>query len=133
MTPKPADKSERRSSPRAGAVGHVDTAEDLARDVISNLHHLQAKLPQHATRNDWYMAFAYAIRSRVLDRYIATLDAITGGNATAKIVAYFSAEFLVGPHLGNSLVSLGLLTAAAPAIHQLDRIEGIGQFPGAVV
>src|SRR5688572_24322590 len=109
MTPKPADKPERPSTPRTSGVGHVDTGEDLARDVIRNLHHFQAKLPQHATRNDWYTAFAYTVRSRVLDRYIATLDAITGGHATAKIVAYFSAEFLIGPHLGNSLVSLGLV------------------------
>jgi starch phosphorylase len=134
MTPKPADKRERGSSPRTGGVGHVDSAEDFARDVINNLYHFQAKLPQHATRNDWYTAFAYTVRSRVLDHYIATLDAITGGHATAKIVAYFSAEFLVGPHLGNSLVSLGLLEAArdaAPRIgHELSSLLEQEEEPG---
>src|SRR4030095_15403350 len=33
-----------------------------------------------------------------------------------KVVAYLSAEFLVGPHLGNCLVSLGLREAAEQAV-----------------
>ena len=43
----------------------------IAEALIDNLHYLQAKLPQHATRNDWYMALAYTVRDRMLDRYIA--------------------------------------------------------------
>ena len=31
------------------------------------------------------------------------------------MVAYLSAEYLTGPHLGNSLVNLGLWDAAAEA------------------
>jgi len=91
-------------------------APELAQRLIENLHHQQAKLPRHATRNDWYMALAYTVRERVLDRYIATLDAIAGSHLTAKVVAYLSAEFLVGPHLGNSLVNLGLRQAAEDAV-----------------
>ena len=53
------------------------SAEHLRRSLIDNLHHFQAKLPSHATRNDWYMALAYTVRARVLDGYIATLEAIT--------------------------------------------------------
>jgi starch phosphorylase len=30
----------------------------IAEALIDHLHYLQAKLPQHATRNDWYMALA---------------------------------------------------------------------------
>jgi starch phosphorylase len=134
MTPKIGDQSERRSSDRTGGGGRADAAPDIARDLIDNLHHLQAKLPQHATRNDWYMALAYTVRQRVLDRYIATLDAITGGSATAKVVAYFSAEFLVGPHLGNSLVNLGLLPAAEEAVssvgHDLSTLLEQEEEPG---
>jgi starch phosphorylase len=33
-------------------------AEAIAEALIDNLYYLQAKLPQHATRNDWYMALA---------------------------------------------------------------------------
>ena len=37
-------------------------ADAIAEALIDNLHYLQAKQPQHATRNDWYMALAYTVR-----------------------------------------------------------------------
>ena len=51
-------------------------ADAIAEALIDNLHYLQAKLPKHATRNDWYMALAYTVRDRMLDRYIKTVEAI---------------------------------------------------------
>ena len=92
----------------------------IAEALVDNLHYLQAKLPQHATRNDWYMALAYTARDRLLDRYIRTVEAISGASA-AKVVAYLSAEFLTGPHLGNSLINLGIWRAAEEAL------AGVGQ------
>ena len=53
------------------------TPEAIAEALIDNLHYVQAKLPQHATRNDWYMALAYTVRDRMLDRYITTLETLT--------------------------------------------------------
>src|SRR5829696_972204 len=67
------------------------------------------------------MALAHTVRERVLDRYIATLDAIAGGTVSAKVVAYLSAEFLVGPHLGNSLVNLGLQETAEQAVASVGQ------------
>jgi starch phosphorylase len=92
----------------------VADPDAFAAALVDNLHHMQAKLPQHATRNDWYTALAYTVRNRLLDRYISTLETLTAAN-TAKVVAYLSAEFLTGPHLGNSLVSLDLWETAARA------------------
>jgi hypothetical protein len=37
-------------------------ADAIAVALIENLHCLQGKQPQHATRNDWYMALAYTSR-----------------------------------------------------------------------
>jgi starch phosphorylase len=88
--------------------------------LLDNLCYLQAKLPQHATRNDWYMALAYTVRDCMLANYITTVETITGPTPT-KVVAYLSAEFLTGPHLGNSLVNLGLWDAAR------DAIASVGQ------
>ena len=103
-----------------------DEEEAFAAALIDNLHHMQAKLPQHATRNDWYTALAYTVRNRVLDRYISTLATLTAAN-TAKVVAYLSAEFLTGPHLGNNLVALGLWDTAARAV------SAVGQDLGALL
>jgi glycogen phosphorylase len=96
-------------------------ADAIAEALIDNLHSLQAKLPQHATRNDWYMALAYTVRDRMLDRYIQTIEAITRANTSAKAVAYLSAEFLTGPHLGNSLINLGIWQAAQQAVAKVGQ------------
>jgi glycogen phosphorylase len=87
----------------------VGLEEDaIARALIDNLHCLQAQLPQHATQHDWYMALAYTVRDRMMADYITTIDSIAGEQATNKVVAYLSAEFLIGPQLGNSLLNLGI-------------------------
>jgi glycogen phosphorylase len=91
----------------------------IAEALVDNLHYLQAKLPQHATRNDWYMALAYTVRDRLLDGYIRTVETIAG--AHTKVVAYLSAEFLTGPHLGNSLIGLGITRAVQEALSGVDQ------------
>jgi starch phosphorylase len=115
--------------PRAGARDQVALtnvrtglgADAIAKALIDNLHCLQGKLPQDATRNDWYMALAYTVRDRVMERYIATLQSIAETNTAAKIVAYLSAEFLTGPHLGNSLISLGIWQAVEQALSRVGQ------------
>jgi len=93
----------------------------IARALIENLHCLQAKLPQHATRNDWYMALAYTVRDRLFDRCLTTVETITETDTSAKLVAYLSAEFLTGPHLGNSLLNLDMWDAARQAVSQVGQ------------
>jgi glycogen phosphorylase len=109
-----------KTSERANVRTGLD-AEAIGQALIDNLHCLQAKAPQHATRNDWYMALAYTARDRMLDRYIRTVEAMAVPHAATKVVAYLSAEFLTGPHLGNSLLALGIWEAAAQAL------SGVGQ------
>jgi starch phosphorylase len=118
MRPKTSKKSKPPAKTRSG---HEDIrtglhAGAIAEALIDNLHYLQAKLPRHATRNDWYTALAYTVRDRMLHRYMQTVDVITGANSSAKVVAYLSAEFLMGPHLGNSLINLGIWEAAREAV-----------------
>ena len=104
-------------------------AHAITEALIENLHCLQAKLPQHATRNDWYMALAYTVRDRMMDRYISTIEAIVGTHSNAKVVGYLSAEFLTGPHLGNSLLNLGIWTSIEEALSA--RRSGLGEPAGA--
>jgi glycogen phosphorylase len=123
MTLGIGDKSEAPSGNRNGdeTIRTGLGANAIAEALIDNLHYLQAKLPQHATRNDWYMALAYTVRDRLLARYIKTLEAITGPNTSAKVVAYLSAEFLTGPHLGNSLINLGIWQATQDAVSKVGQ------------
>jgi glycogen phosphorylase len=61
-------------------------ADAIAEALIDNLYYFQAKLPQYATRNDWYMALAYTVRDRMLHRYISVLEKIGRANNSSKVV-----------------------------------------------
>src|SRR5215475_3058978 len=98
----------------------LDT-DAIVEALIDNLHCLQGKLPQHATRNDWYMALAHTIRDRMMDRYIATVTSLAETNTAAKAVAYLSAEFLTGPHLGNGLINLGIWRNVEDALNRVGQ------------
>src|SRR5262245_45747149 len=96
-------------------------ADAIAEALVDNLRFLLAKPPRYATRNDWYMALAYTVRDRMLDRYIKTLEVFTRPDTSVKVVAYLSAEFLTGPHLGNSLINLGIWRAAKEAVYEAGQ------------
>ena len=112
MSRKPIAAASVRTGLGAGAI---------AAALIENLHCLQGKPPQHATRNDWYMALAYTVRDRMMERYVATLESIARTNTDAKAVAYLSAEFLTGPHLGTGLINLGIWQAVEEALSQVGQ------------
>jgi starch phosphorylase len=123
MKATPGNKHGTASTKRNGseAIRTGLGADAIAAALLDNLHYIQAKLPQHATRNDWYMALAYTVRDRMLDRFIKTVETITAPESSAKIVAYLSAEFLTGPHLGNSLINLGIWQAAEEAVSRYGQ------------
>ena len=77
----------------------------LQRAFLDNLLHIQGKFPTVATPKDFYLALAFAVRDRMLERWISTAEAYTIRGS--RTVAYLSAEFLMGPHLGNNLLNLG--------------------------
>jgi glycogen phosphorylase len=57
----------------------------------------------------------------MVERYIATVASVTEANTAAKVVAYLSAEFLTGPHLGNSLISLGIWQNVEEALSRVGQ------------
>ncbi len=119
MARQPAGKSRTGASRRSSAPTSIRTALDpdaFAVALIDNLHCLQAKRRRHATLNDWYMALAYTVRDRALKRYVATLETIGDTQSAVKVIAYLSAEFLTGPHLGSHLINLGIWQAAEQAL-----------------
>ncbi|MGL5080327.1 MAG: glycogen/starch/alpha-glucan phosphorylase [Microcoleaceae cyanobacterium] len=88
--------------------------ETLRRAFADNLFYIQGKFPEVATKNDFYMALAYTVRDRMLRRWLNSQQ--TYVQKDAKIVCYLSAEFLVGPHLGNNLVNLGIYDQVNQAV-----------------
>lgn len=84
---------------------------------LDNLFCVQGKFPALASRTDYHLALAHVVRDRLLQRWISTAAAYT--QQGARTVAYLSAEFLMGPHLGNHLINLGIFPAAQQAMAEL--------------
>ena len=95
------------------------TAGTLQRAVLDNLLYLQGRFPRIATPYDWYMALSYSVRDRLLARWEHTVR--TYGQREVKVACYLSAEFLIGPQLGNNLVALGIEANAREAMAALDQ------------
>ena len=93
------------------------TPAAIKRAFLDNLFYVLGKFPALATRNDYYMALAYAVRDRMLQRWISTATAYT--EQGSRTVCYLSAEFLVGPHLGNNLLNLGINDSVKKVVTEL--------------
>jgi starch phosphorylase len=91
--------------------------ETLKRAFLDNLFYIQGKYPRLATQNDYYMALAYTVRDRLLQRWLGTTA--TYLDRHERTVCYFSAEFLMGPHLGNNLINLEIEEPVKTAIADL--------------
>src|ERR1700758_1854163 len=94
------------------------SVETLKRAFLDNLFYIQGKFRDIATKNDLYMALAYTVRDRQLHRWINTVETYIK-ETEPKIVCYLSAEFLVGPRLGNSLINLGIYDRVRQAVEEL--------------
>ena len=91
--------------------------DSIKRAFLNNLFFVQGKPVALATQHDYYMALAYLVRDRMLHRWNTTAERYT--QQGARTVCYLSAEFLMGPHLGNNLINLGLYNEVKQAIEEL--------------
>jgi starch phosphorylase len=91
--------------------------ETLKRAFLDNLFYIQGKFPTIASNHDYYMALAYTVRDRLFHRWLNTAETYT--KVGARTVCYLSAEFLMGPHLGNNLINLGIYDQVKQAIEEL--------------
>jgi glycogen phosphorylase len=100
----------------------------LRRACADNLFYIQGKFPAIATKNDFYMALAYTVRDRLLHHWINTTETYLKEKAL-KLVSYLSAEFLLGPRLGNSLINLDIYDKVRQAMEEsgLDLKELLEQ------
>jgi glycogen phosphorylase len=101
--------------------------ETLRSALADNLFYIQGKFPSIATKNDYYMALAYTVRDRLLHRWLNTTE--TYFKKDVRVVCYLSAEFLMGPHLANNLLNLGIYERVRRAVEEsgLNLSELIAQ------
>jgi starch phosphorylase len=111
----PADVSPARESHEDIRTGN--STDMLKQAILDNLYYVQGQVPELATKNDWYMAVAYTVRDRMIEHFMRALKELR--RPEVKIASYLSAEFLMGPHLGNNLLNMGLTDRVREALKEL--------------
>jgi starch phosphorylase len=91
------------------------SVDDFKQAFLENLFAAVGRTLQASTLNDKYLALALTVRERVYARGGRTLEAYRKRRA----VAYLSAEYLPGPHLGNNMLSLGVTGEVKAAMTEL--------------
>lgn len=78
----------------------------IKRAFAYNIFYKQGVTTGLARMNDYYLAVSHTLRDKMQHLFINSVEALL--DKESKIVCYLSAEFLMGPHLHNNLVNLGL-------------------------
>ena len=114
-----------------------DTRTGMSADALRQAieDHLRYTLGRPAALLEprhYYHALALAVRDRMQDRWAATTQ--TYVDLSRKVTAYLSAEFLLGPHLGNNLLNLQIEEEARAALaalgQDIDEVLACEQEPG---
>src|SRR6476646_4777690 len=92
-------------------------ARSIRNDFIRKLFFELAKFPGVATKNDYYLALAYAVRDRLMHRWVRSARTYLEGQH--RTVIYLSAEYLLGPQLGRNLLALDIEEEVREAITSL--------------
>ena len=124
MTRKDFAASDQRSPHDATQAtnGDVRTAMDsasLKQAIVDHLHYSLGRMAAVATPNDYYRAVALAVRDRLQRRWIRTTESCF--KMGRKVACYLSAEFLIGPQLGNNLLNLGIEDDVRSALNELGQ------------
>jgi glycogen phosphorylase len=93
--------------------------EAIKRDLLDNLFYIQARFPDVASPNDYYLALSYTVRDRLLERWVRSAQ--TFKDRAVRTVCYLSAEFLLGPHLAANLLNLGITDSVREAVRELGQ------------
>ena len=95
------------------------SVESIKQKILDNLQLALARQPRYATLRDWYTAVALTVRGLLVSNWYRGTNIHASDHE--RVVAYLSAEFLVGPHLHNNLVGLGIYREVDRAVTELGQ------------
>ena len=117
---------------RDGAVRTGMTSASLRQAIEDHLRYTLGRPAALLEPRHYYHALALAVRDRMQQRWIETTQ--TYLDLSRKVACYLSAEFLLGPHLGNNLLNLHLEEQARVALadlgQDLDTVLACEEEPG---
>lgn len=93
--------------------------QDIHDGLSSHLTYTISKTPPTATTRDWYEITAFAIRDRLVERWMETMQSYYRGDI--KRVYYLSLEFLVGRTFSNAMLNLGIQEQTRSALYELGQ------------
>jgi len=92
--------------------------QSLKHSLSNRLIYSMGKDPITATHRDWFHTTAYAVRERLIERWMETMRSYY--ETDAKRVYYLSMEFLTGRMLSNSLLNMGFYEECREALSDLE-------------
>jgi glycogen phosphorylase len=93
------------------------TVEEIQRSIANHLKFTLARDQTTATKRDWWIATALAVRDRILEKMIRTMAAHHEGNV--RRVYYLSLEYLIGRLMLNNIINLGIHEETEQALRNL--------------
>ena len=97
--------------------GSVKLTKELSTAFLNHLSLTVGRVLDNSTHLEQYRAVSYVVRDRIMGHWIETVHSYR--ERDVRVVAYLSAEYLLGPHLLNDLESLGCTGSVAEALHGL--------------
>jgi starch phosphorylase len=94
-----------------------ETPDMLRARILNELCSQVGKSPETASKRDWFVATAYAVRSAAMGCWLSR-DTPQAAAPGAKQVCYLSVEFLIGRLLMDAIGNLGLTETVRAALDQ---------------
>ena len=100
--------------------------ESIRKDLSAHMTFSISKYPFSATTRDWYEVAAFAIRDRLVERWMETMQRYY--REDSKRIYYLSLEFLVGRTFSNAMLNLNIQEECKAALYELGQnIEAVSE------
>lgn len=93
--------------------------DSIKTSILNHLRYTLARHPESATKDEWWTATCYAVRDRMLDRFMKTQAA--HHKKKVRRAYYLSLEYLMGRLLVNNLHNSGIFEPAREALAELGQ------------
>ena len=112
---------------------HEVTVQEVKEGILRHLATTQGQIPETASTQDYYQAVAFAVRDIVQILLSEGLKWMYD-NKAQRTMCYLSAEYLIGPQLGNNLVCFDAMELVRQAVTELgvdfDKLLDCEEEPG---